>query len=273
MEILKTIFLAVVQGLTEFLPVSSSGHLVLFGRALHVEAPGLFLDLALHVGTVLAVMVVYRQEIWEIVRDFLALFFRRNWRENPNARFAVAIVVGSVPTAIIGLAFEHVIQRMFERLDVVGAGLIVTAAALWLTKFSKAKEGGAGRVGVLQAVLIGVAQGIAVIPGVSRSGATISCGLLLGVDRETAARFSFLLSIPAILGAAVWEASWAAAQEASGAARDVAWLPLLIGIMVSFAVGYLALKLLLRFVKRGKLHVFAYYCLPAGLLALALCIV
>ncbi|NOZ24017.1 MAG: undecaprenyl-diphosphatase UppP [Planctomycetes bacterium] len=263
MDMLKTIFLAIVQGLTEFLPVSSSGHLVIFEHALHVKRPGLILEVALHLGTLLAIVVVYRREIWGIIRGFFVLIARRNWRENVSGRFAVAIVVGSVPTAAIGLVFKAALERMFESLTVVGIALVVTALALGLTRYAKEKNRDAGDVGLLQAVLIGIAQGIAIIPGISRSGSTISCGLLFGVNRETAARYSFLLSIPAILGATVLEARDAAAQQMN-------WLPVILGAIVSFGVGYLALRLLLRFVKRGKLHLFAWYCLPVGLLAFVL---
>ena len=261
MDILKTILIAIVQGLTEFLPVSSSGHLVLAERLLNVKQPGLILEVALHLGTVFAVLAVYWRDIGSIVSGFLNLLARRDWRDNANGRFACAIIVASVPTALMGLLLKQYIEGMFESLLVVGIGLTVTAALLWLTRIRGKTTSALGEIGFLRAVLIGISQGLAITPGISRSGATISCGLLLGVEREHAARFSFILSIPAILGATALELRHAAGN-------GVQWTPILIGTAVSFAVGYFALRILLRFVKRGKLHVFSYYCLAVGLLTI-----
>ena len=258
MEILKAALLAIVQGLTEFLPVSSSGHLVIFEDLLRVKRPGLILEVALHLGTVCAIMAVYCREIWALIRDSIRALRERSLKGNPNAKFVVALIVATIPTAFMGVGLKTYIAQMFENLLVVGVALIVTALVLWLTR--SAKEAEASEVGLLRAILIGIAQGVAMVPGISRSGTTISCGLLLGIDRESTARFSFLLSIPAILGAT--------ALALRDAPMQIDWLPIVVGTAISFIVGYLALRVLLRFVKRGRLHVFSYYCLPLGALTL-----
>lgn len=261
MDVLKTALLAVLQGLTEFLPVSSSGHLVILERLLSMKRSGLALEVALHLGTVLAVIVVYWSEIRGIVADSVGALRSKTALENPSVRFVFVIIVASIPTGIIGLLAKDVVDRMFSTVLPVGMGLIVTAVALRLTRFASDGEARTGEIGLLRAVVVGIAQGIAVMPGISRSGATLACGLLVGIERESAAKFSFLLSVPAVLGASVLELRHVGRE-------GMDWIAIGVGVVVAFAVGYLALRLLLRFVKGGRLYVFSYYCYPLGLLTI-----
>jgi undecaprenyl-diphosphatase len=300
----KVIVLGVLQGLTEFLPVSSSGHLVLgqhllgfhqpeflaMARGL-VEAwplshvPGLLsglglvglgeselmLDVALHVGTLAAVVFFVRRELWRIIVQlpYLPLLLgpdrvrRRVWAERTDLKLALLVVFGSIPTALIGLLFKDVFEAAFTSVIVVGFALIFTGWLLGLTAFVGRGERGVAGFGIGRALLIGFGQGLAIVPGISRSGTTIALGLFSGLERPLAARFSFLLSIPAILGAL-------ALQLAGGVSGSVGPGLMVLGAVVAAVVGYLALVLLVWLVNRGRLWYFAPYCLVLGVIALFL---
>ena len=174
------------------------------------------------------------------------------------------VVLGTIPAGLVGVLFEEQIEAFFGNALLVGVALLVTGCVLFATRWSRPRGDGIESVSAAKALLIGVAQAVAIVPGISRSGTTISTALLGGVDRETAARFSFLLSIPAILGATLLQA-----REIADAGATVGWLPLAAGFAGSFVVGYAALRLLLAFVRRGRLHWFAWYCWLIGAAALA----
>jgi undecaprenyl-diphosphatase len=271
----SAVLLGIVQGLTEFLPVSSSGHLVLFQQLLGFRDPPVFFDICVHVGTLAAVFVFFREDISAMLRSVarllrLALSRRLSkslLAEDPHLRMALMIVIGSIPTAILGLLFKQIVEELFASPILVGLALLVTGALLWTTRRVKSVEDGArgGRFTVPNALLIGLVQGIAIIPGISRSGSTISAGLLLGLERETAARFSFLLSVPAILGATLLGVRDAALRPGGA---DL--LAVLAGAAAAAGMGYLALRALVPMVRRGRIHLFAPYCWLAGLLTLVL---
>jgi len=260
-----------VQGATEFLPISSSGHLVILQNAFGMREPQVFLDVMLHVGTLSAVFFVFRRDILEMIRAAIAIARTRAFSGASGEVFLVAVIVGSIPTAVIGFVFADQFEKLFGSMTAAGAGLLVTGALLMLTEWRREEVvslamDGSGGIGVLQAALIGVVQGLAIIPGVSRSGSTIAAGMLLGLPRETAARFSFLLSIPAIFGALLFELkdySPAAGAEGIGAAGVAA------GTVIAAGVGIASLLLLLRVVRRGRISMFAYYCWLLGALAIA----
>ena len=270
MEIYQGIILGILQGLTEFLPVSSSGHLALGQSFFNITEPTLFFDVSLHIGTLLAVAVVFFQDIRRMLVALLDLmrqgFFRRDARkmisENEDIRFAFLIIVGSIPTALLGLGFKPYADTLFSSVSFVGCMLLVTGTFLWMTRTAPRQGDGIMTFGVKRALLVGLCQGLAVIPGISRSGATISAGLFSGIDRETAARFSFLLSIPAIVGAEVLSL-----KDFMEVGASINVTATLLGTIVSFAVGYGALVLLLRIVKKGRLHLFAPYCWALGTIA------
>jgi undecaprenyl-diphosphatase len=272
MNYTEAIILGIIQGLTEFLPVSSSGHLVLFQQLFGLKEAELFFDVCVHLGTLLAVIVVFRRKIWNIIAALWRLISLAGQKEtilqrvesDPDLKMALLIVIGSIPTAVLGLMFHGIADQLFSSSFFTGLMLMVTGLLLWLTRRPKPGDRAMDIEGFsrTKALVIGLVQGLAIIPGISRSGSTISIGLLLGIDRETAARYSFLLSIPAIVGAG------ALSIKDGLSHTDLAiWLSLL-GAAVAALVGYGALRVLLSVVKKGHLYVFAPYCWLAGILAI-----
>lgn len=270
MEPFQAIVLGVVQGLTEFLPVSSSGHLVLFQNWFGLREPELAFDISVHVGTLVAVGLFFRRDIGAILAalaDFLKRMAtgRAAWSEfaaDGDLRLAGLIAAASVPTALIGLGFHEIADRLFGSVRLVGLALMATCLLLLATRRSTVRQHTMADFSLATALAIGVIQGLAIVPGISRSGATIALGLILGLSRDTAARFSFLLSIPAICGAALIGAG----ELASGGGPPLTTVAL--GTAVSAGVGYAALWMLVYIVRRGRLHLFAPYCALVGILAL-----
>lgn len=272
MTTLEAIVLGIIQGLTEFLPVSSSGHLVLFQQLFGLKEAELFFDVCVHLGTLAAVIVVFHWEIKNIIMALLRLVSSASRKEtvlqqvgsDPGLKMALLIVIGSIPTAVLGLMFHGIADQLFSSSLFTGLMLMVTGLLLWLTRRAKAGNQGVHIAGFskTKAFIIGIVQGLAIIPGISRSGSTISIGLLLGIDRETAARYSFLLSIPAIVGAGALSLKDGLSQA------DPAIRFSLMGAAAAALVGYAALKVLLRMVRKGRLYVFAPYCWLAGILAI-----
>lgn len=267
---LQALILGIVQGLTEFLPVSSSGHLVLaqalFGESFEFRHMAVAFDLVLHVGTLLPVLWFYRRDLRRILESFLRGGpFREpgglmGWLRAEDARWlAFAVALGTLPTAAMGILLKDLFEGLFHSPQAVCFALLITGTLLFSTRFLAATDRRARALGVGVALAVGVAQGLAITPGISRSGSTIAVGLLLGLDRELAARFSFLLSIPAILGAAVLVAKDGVTLPA-GAGPALA-----VGFISSMVVGYAALVLLVALVRRGGLHNFAYYLWPVAL--------
>ena len=263
MEIYQGIILGILQGLTEFLPVSSSGHLVLGQIYFDITEAGLAFDVSVHMGTLAAVLVVYFSDIREILGAvFRFVMAPRQTQTDENLNFAWCILAGSVPTAIIGFGLKQFEDILFTSSLLVGAMLLVTGTLLWFSKKYYRDTSVRGGLTLKRALFIGTVQGLAVIPGISRSGSTIAAAMFSGIDRATAARFSFLLSLPAICGAQI--ISIKDALE-NGGLIDPATI---YGTIVSFIVGLAALKLLLKLVHKGKFHLFAPYCWLAGILAL-----
>jgi undecaprenyl-diphosphatase len=264
---LKVVILGVVQGLTEFLPVSSKGHLVLARRLLGVTPPAgagnILWEVLLHMGTLVAVVVVLRREVWMVLRGFVRglLACRRGvraaLRAEPGFALALLLVLGSIPVGVVGVTLHNFLEGLFDRPSLVAGALVVTGTVLFATRYAP-KHVGDGRVNWLRAVIVGCAQAVAIVPGISRTGATISAGLFAGLERGEAARFSFLLSIPAVGGAGLLELRHVSRLPAEILA------PFLVGGVVSAVVGLVALLLLLRVVQAGKLHHFAYYCWAVG---------
>jgi undecaprenyl-diphosphatase len=280
-EWLQAVLLGLVQGLTEFLPVSSSGHLVLaqkwLGDDFLAASDPVFFDLVLHMGTLVPIFWFYRVELRGILGSPFAgprlseAGGLGAWlRGNESRWLAAMVVVGSVPTAAIGLGFQDVFEDLFSTVGPVCIALMVTGALLIATRFA-AQRDQALALTLIGALLIGTIQGIAIIPGISRSGSTIALALFLGLDRGLAARFSFLLSVPAILGAMllVLARPSETAGVGPGALQpgSIDWLPLFCGFASAAIVGYLALALLVGIVKKGGLHRFAWYLFPAAVLA------
>lgn len=273
LELWEALLLGLVQGVTEWLPVSSSGHLVLTRTLLGVE-PTVFLDLVLHVATLGVILAYYRDTVLDVLEalpgGFAPLAGRAAWREtwwgDEDRRLVVLVAAGSVPTALIGFVFEQRILALFGSPLAVGIALLATGTWLFVARF--AREGAPGLPTLGAALWIGLAQGVAVAPGVSRSGATIVAALLLGVHGAQAVRFSFLLSVPAILGASLFQADAAALAGARSSLLAYA-----AGALVAIAVGYAALALLEHLVERRSFSGFCWYCWALGALVVVLAVV
>ncbi|HHT27459.1 MAG TPA: undecaprenyl-diphosphate phosphatase [Firmicutes bacterium] len=260
MSLFHAIILGFVQGVTEFLPVSSSGHLVLLQQLLQIEAANLAFDVAVHVGTLVAVVVA----LWDdVVVLFDGLQLRRTQRTLAGRRLIRVILVGSIPAALVGLLLQDFIRGLFSSAYVTGIMLLVTGLLLYFAEKMRKGDITIRRVSYVDALFVGLGQALAILPGLSRSGTTISAGLARGIARSDAARFSFLLSIPAIVGAAILELP--ALFNSSG---GIAIAPLLAGMVTAAIAGYFAIVLLVRFVQRGNLRIFSYYTWVVGVLAL-----
>ena len=258
MEIIDAVFLGIIQGLTEFLPVSSSGHLEI-GKALlgdnSIPEESLMITVVLHFATALSTIVVFRKDVAEIFRGL----FSFQW--NDETKFSVKIIFSMIPAVIIGLMFEEELEALFGGdLTFVGFMLLITSLLLWLA--DRAKNTGKP-VSYMDSVVIGVAQAIAILPGISRSGATISTSVLLGNDKGKAARFSFLMVVPLILGKI-------AKDLLSGDLTDttIEPMPLLAGFIAAFIAGYAACKWMIALVRKSKLSYFAVYCFIVGAIAI-----
>jgi len=258
-QLIKTVILGIIQGLTEWLPISSTGHLKVAERLLGLSVP-LFFDVVLHVGTLAVILVFFRSDVKEVLAAFVRLDFKTYY-----GRLIPLIVVGVIPTVIIGLLLDVFFESALQNLSTIALAFIICGFVLYVAKFGREKT---DKVGFKEALLVGVAQGLAVVPGLSRSGLTIAIALLLGIRRKQAFKFSFLLSIPAVAGALAWTVY---TEFGELAASNVGLVEVVAGAAVALVVGYTALKLLWRVLAKGKFHFFAFYCWVLGVfLALAL---
>lgn len=280
-EWLQAVLLGALQGLTEFLPVSSSGHLVLAQEWLERQGgtetasflaaeERVFFDLVLHVGTLLPILWFYRRDVGRILASPMAGpgpseagGFVSWLGANESRWLGCMVLAGSIPTAVIGIGLKDHFEALFTSTTPVCIALLVTAGLLMVTRYVD-RGAGALKLTLVAALLIGLVQGAAITPGISRSGSTIAVALFLGMDRGLAARFSFLLSVPAILGGVVLELI---GKGDTLFAADIDWFAVACGFVVSAGVGYLALILLVGIVKRGGLHRFVWYLVPAAVLA------
>ncbi|GCD78018.1 undecaprenyl-diphosphatase [Thermaurantimonas aggregans] len=264
MNLLDAIILGILQGLTEFLPVSSSGHLEIGKALLGLHMGGeesLLFTVVVHFATAAATLVVYRREVGKIISGLF------QFKNNEETQFVGLIVLSMIPAGVVGLLFEKQIEALFEgKIAFVGAMLIVTGLLLFVADKSKASK---KSITSLNAFLIGIAQAIAILPGISRSGATISTSVILGVDREQAARFSFLMVIPVIFGKILLDAG-DMIQEVSAVENptQVSFPVLLAGFASAFLVGIFACNLMIAMVKRAQLKYFSFYCFVVGFVSI-----
>lgn len=260
MGTIDAILLGLLQGLTEFLPVSSSGHLVILGNILGVDMEDTTFAILVHAATVLATITVFWGEIVRLVRGGLT------FKANPESRYLVKIIISMIPVLIVGLFFKDQVEELFGGgIRFVGCMLFVTAGLLLLTHFVRPKR--QRPVTARDAFVIGLAQALAVIPGISRSGATISTGMMLGDDRTQLAKFSFLMVLVPILGEAFLEL---VKGDFSPAASGMSGYALVAGFLAAYLSGLFACKVMIRIVSRGKLWWFAAYCAVAGTVAVIL---
>jgi undecaprenyl-diphosphatase len=266
MDALQAIVLGIVQGLTEFLPVSSTAHLRIVPAFLGWDDPGAAFTAVVQLGTMAAVLVYFRNELWAIasawVRSVLA---RERDPRDPNARLGWYIVLGTIPIGVLGLAFKDTIENQFRTLELIGAALMVFSVVMLRAEAVSRRDRELSDLTRRDGLIIGCAQALALVPGVSRSGATISAGLLLNFDRTTAARYSFLLSVPAVVLSGLFELRHVG--DGGGAPAGATAL----ATVLAFVVGYLSIALLLRYLVRHSIGVFAAYrvVLGAGVILLA----
>jgi len=266
-EIFTPLFLGVVQGLTEFLPVSSSGHLVLLQKMSGIDSHALLFDICVHVGTLLAVLLFFYRDILAMVVSICQIpgkMLNSSWQDIKNdteLQTVFYIIVGTIPTGLMGIFFRKQADYLFGSMALVGVMLIVTGSFLLLTRFVQPGNRSIKEMTIWDALFLGFIQGLAIIPGISRSGATITAALLIKMDRTLAGRFSFLLSIPSILGALILELT-----EPVGA-PVFSYSMIIFASFVAFVIGYIALRILLAVVDKGRLYFFSPYCLGIGGLA------
>lgn len=267
MDIIQGIIIGIVQGLTEFLPVSSSAHLVFIQNILGVES-SLAFDTFLHLGTLIAVLWFFRWDIIKMIRSWILSIedliqgrFQEGFYADPYKRLAWYVILGTVPVGIVGVLFEDSVDALFAgALYVPAFFLFVTGTILYLSQRMASGNVNINNISKKHALFMGLGQACAILPGLSRSGTTIAAGLTIGLDKEFAAKFSFILSIPAILGAFVLQA------KDIGSALDVNFLPVILGFIASIIAGYMAIKWMLDLIKNRSLDIFAYYCWAVGII-------
>lgn len=259
MDTIQAIILGIVQGASEFVPISSSGHLVLVPWLLGWPSPGLVFDTVVHWGTLVAVLTYFWRDFMALARAWGHSLASRNLSE-PEARIAWLIIVGTVPAALMGYVGEDFFENLFAAPAVVAAFLLVTGLILALSEWLGKRRKESHQLTFLDAIIIGIAQGCAIAPGISRSGATIAAGLFRGLKREAAARYSFLLATPIILGAGLLQL-----LDLFEMGNPTEHLPpLVLGFLAAALSGYLCIRFLLSYLQQGRLYAFAIYCWLAG---------
>ena len=264
-DLLKAVVLGLIQGLTEFLPISSSAHLRIFPELFGWGDPGAAFTAVIQIGTEIAVLLYFRKDIWRIATTWLKSLVHPEYRGQLDARMGWYVIVGSVPIVILGILLKDVIEKDFRSLWIVGVTLIVLGVVLGVADRISSDDRTLKEIGMKHAVLMGLAQAAALVPGVSRSGATISMGRFLGLDREAATRFAFLLAIPAVIGAGVFEL-----KEIPHGDNAYGWGPTVLATVVSFVVGYAAIAWLLRYISTNSYLPFVLYRVGLGALTLGL---
>ena len=267
MDIIQGIIIGIVQGLTEFLPVSSSAHLVFIQNILGVES-SLAFDTFLHLGTLIAVLWFFRYDIYKMLKswwlsigDILQGRFTEGFREDPYKRLAWYVILATIPVGIVGVLFEDSVDALFAgALYVPAFFLFVTGTILYLSQRMTSGNINYDNITKNEALFMGLGQACAILPGLSRSGTTIAAGLTIGLDKEFAAKFSFILSIPAIFGAFVLQ------LKDIGSAMDANFLPVFLGFIAAIISGYLAIKWMLDLIQNKSLDIFSYYCWAVGII-------
>ena len=258
MDVLNAIILGIIQGLTEFLPVSSSGHLEIFKVILgdnKLPNESLLMTVILHFATACSTIVVFKDDIKDLI---LGLF---SFEKNNSFWFSIKIILSMVPAVFVGFFFESEIESLFNgNLTIVGSMLILTGALLFLADKAKPSE---KKISFSSSILVGIAQAIAIIPGISRSGATISTAVILGIDKENAAKFSFLMVVPLIIGKVIKDIT-----SAETIVNNESVFPLIIGFVFAFITGMIACKWMIKLVKNSKLKYFSIYCFLIGIFSI-----
>lgn len=263
LTVIKALFLGILQGATEFLPVSSSGHLVIAQGLMNIKLENGVLaafDVCLHFGTLLAIVAVFWRDVLQIFAGFLTRAPVGDAKE--FRKLGIFLILGTLPAVILGLSFKKFFENLFEAPLAAGFMLLITGAILWSTRYSKDKGAQLSEMRWWHSLVVGLAQAVAIIPGISRSGSTISGGLFLGFDRTFAAKFAFLLAVPAIAGAGLLEI-----KELGNLTNEML-MPTIVGTAAAAIVGFACIKWLLGIIRRGHFSWFAYYCWAVGITAI-----
>lgn len=270
MTLIQAIILGIFQGISEFLPISSSGHLVILQHFFGIKEGNLFFTEMLHFGTLISIVIVYFNDIIKIIVEFFKMLGSgiKNKKfkiVNDYQKLALLIIIGSIPTAIIGFLFEDFFKNLYSSSILpIGVAFLITGFLLWIANKKPHENKKVSNMTILDSLTIGIFQGIAIIPGISRSGSTIVAGLLRGLDRSLATEFSFLLALPATFGAGLFGIT-DVIKTGSTAVIDG---PLIIGILLSTIVGVFAIKFLIKMLKKDKLHYFSYYLWIIGFITI-----
>lgn len=264
-DLLRAVVLGALQGLTEFLPISSSAHLAIFPKFFGWDDPGAAYTAVVQIGTELAVLLYFWRDIWTIGSGWVRGIFSRDARQAPEWRMGWFIIIGSIPIVLLGLLLQDAIDRQFRNLWVIGTTLIVLGIVLGIAERIGRKTKPIEELSPRDAVLFGVAQAGAIVPGVSRSGATISMGLVLGYERAAATRYAFLLAIPAVVGAGVYKL-----KDIGDGSNAYGWGPTIVGTVVAFAIGLAVIHWLLKYVSTHSYAPFVAYRVGLGALVLIL---
>jgi len=260
---LKYFILGLVQGFTEPIPVSSSGHLIIAQRLLGMEQNGLTFEILTNTASLIAIVYIYRQDIWRLITGFIQFIRTRKEEYKSDFLFSVFIVVGTIPAVIIGLLFKDQIESVFSSIKTVAVALLVTGVALWLIRNLRGRKL-EGDLSFKDALIVGLAQAVALIPGISRSGSTVISSIAVGMKQDTALRFAFMLYIPVSLGGLVMGIS----DIVNDADRGALAIPYLIAFVTTLFVTYYSMRWFMGIMARGNLKYFAYYCFVAGTLLL-----
>jgi len=266
MELFRSVLLGVIQGLTEFLPVSSSGHLALLPTIFRIEAPTLALAMSLHLGTLIAVVIYFYKDVINLVQSFFSIFKKeRNSKEKKYLKLLILILVAIIPAVIFGVLFSDKVDQTFSKPRIVSVLFILNALLLFSAHlYSEKGYVSLENAGFKNAVLVGLFQVFALLPGISRSGSTISGGIFSKLRKEDSARFSFLISVPVVLGGALFEMK----DLFKGTSQNHSVIYIFVGFFVSFLVGLISIRLLFNMLKKSKLYFFAVYCLIIGIIGL-----
>ncbi len=254
LNVLEAVILGIIQGLAEFLPISSSGHLVLAQSLLKMEEPAMAFDVMLHLGTLVPVLIIYRKDVWKLIK-------------NPFQKLTVMLIFGTLPAVVAALLFGDWFESLFNGGTLLWPGFFITGVLLLLADRMQGGRKQVKNMAPIDALIIGCVQAVAIIPGISRSGSTVTASLTRKLDRKAAAKYSFLLSIPAILGAAVLQVKdMLGGEDILG---DITLLPVVMGTLAAMLTGYLAITFMIKLIEKSNLKVFSYYVFALGAILLA----
>ncbi|MDC3425560.1 undecaprenyl-diphosphate phosphatase [Aquibacillus sp. 3ASR75-11] len=260
--LLKYTFLGLFQGFTEPIPISSSGHLVIVKNLFQLEMEGLSFEVLVNFGSLIAVLIIYRRDILRLIQNGTGYLFTKNKQQRSDFNFILYLLIGTIPAGVIGILFEDWISTTFSSIKMVGITLIITGFALWIIRNLKGQKND-GDLTWKDALIVGLAQSVALIPGISRSGATIVAAMLLGMKQTTALRFSFMLYIPVSLGSMLLSAE----ELITNPQFEALFIPYMLAFLAAIIASYFALKWFMNIMAKGNLKYFAIYCFVVGFLA------